>query len=529
MISPNLNLKIFELKPFFYPQFEFMIKKQFMWITCFVGNYSLIFKGFIDVNMFITMLITGGFMDELNNYWNLVKEKLYSEIANVHFNTWILPITPIKMDLDNIYLNSNIPFIKKIVKDKYLETIAQHFHEIIGKRYNVVLLDSSDPIFNDVVYGKIGQQIKFDMPEDDVEVVSKKEKFSKKPNLNPKYVFSNFVKGNSNDFALAIAESVAENPGVKFNPLFIYGGSGLGKTHLMQAIGHEILKRTPNSKVLYITSENFMNEFISTITDNKNSVINSKIFREKYRNADVLMIDDIQFIAGKEGTQEEIFHTFNSLREAKKQIILTSDKIPAEIENLEQRLVTRFSGGIMADIKKPDFETRVAILNHKIKIDRLRSIPNVVVEFIAENVTSNIRELEGAIINVDAHRQIIYGDNAVNDELFLELAKKVLSIKEKKNKQITLELIKEVVTNYYKLGKDDLLSKSKKKNIAEPRQVAMYISRQLVNCNVVKIATSFDRDHSTIIHGDEKIAKLRLEDDRLNKDIENIIAKIKNS
>lgn len=483
--------------------------------------------------MFITMWINGGNMYELTQIWDEIKQKMYLEMANVHFNTWINPITPMKMTNDTVYLNATIKLIKRIVNEKYIDSINQHFEESIGHKVDVIILEPSDSLYNKIlndieIEASKPTQMEFYVHQEIEPSKITTKKFNNS-NLNPKYIFDNFVRGKSNEFALAVAMGVSENPGTKFNPFFIYGGSGLGKTHLMQAIGHEILKKKPDTKVLYITSENFMNEFISTITDNKNSVNNSKLFRDKYRNADVLMIDDIQFIAGKEGTQEEIFHTFNSLREAKKQIILTSDKMPSEIENLEQRLVTRFSGGIVADIQQPDFETRVAILNHKIKIDRLKNIPNNVIEFVAENITSNIRELEGAIINVDAHRQINYGSDPINDEQFLDLAKRALSIKEKKNKPITLELIKDVVTDYYKLQKGDLVSKSRKKNVAVPRQIAMYISRQLTTFSVVKIANSFERDHSTVLHGDEKIESMRNEDSQLNRDIENIIAKIKNN
>lgn len=486
--------------------------------------------------MWIALLINGGFMDNLTQVWDQVKEILFLEIATVQFNTWIKPIVPMTV-LDNvIYLKALSKFVKKIVSEKYIESIEYNFQMVLGKPVKVIIIDHTDEIYDKILDKSLADSPKSIEKKDDpmqisfadVNNIQSEPIKSCRSNLNPKYTFDNFVRGNSNDYALTVALEVAKNPGKKYNPLFIYGGSGLGKTHLMQAIGNEILKNNPNAKVIYITSENFMNEFISTITDNKNSVINSNLFRDKYRNADVLMIDDIQFISGKEGTQIEIHNTFNSLWEGKKQIILTSDKLPSEIENLEERLVSRFNSGIKVDIQQPDFETRVAILQHKIKMDRFNLIPNKVIEFIAENITSNIRELEGAIISVEALKQHENPNKIISEDEFLEIAKRALAVKEKKKKTISLELIKDVVTKYYKLEKDDLVSKSRQKNIAEPRQIAMHLSRQLTTFSLVKIANSFNRDHSTIMHGDEKIEKMRKENPNLDKEIKAIISMLEN-
>lgn len=474
-------------------------------------------------------------MDNINSIWAEVISQLYMKMINAHYNAFIRPLTPIKMDNDSFYINSVTTIIKNVVSNKYIDTIQEELYKITGKKLKVVFVDPKDPLYelliNNQEISETGQiSISKDIDDDGLANANSKVSNSNVYNnsLNPRYTFDNFVKGKSNDFALAVAMSVADEPGVNYNPLFIYGGSGLGKTHLMQAIGHEILERNPSAKVLYITSENFMNEFISTITDSKNSITNSQKFRDKYRNADVLMIDDIQFIAGKEGTQEEIFHTFNSLREAKKQIILTSDKVPKDIKNLEERLVTRFEGGILADIQLPDFETRVAILQHKIKIDRIGNVPKPVIEFIANNVTSNIRELEGAIIKVMAYYNVKYKDDPnISDDDFLQIAREALSIKEKKKKQITLEYIKEVVANYYKISVDDLISSSRQQNIARPRQIAMYLSRKLTNYSLVKIANSFDRDHSTVMHGCEKIESMMKEDLAFSKEISKLKEMIK--
>ncbi len=469
-------------------------------------------------------------MDDLNLLWSQVSNELFKKMIGAHYNAFIRPLSPIKLDEGTLYINAVTSMIKNVVSNKYLEPIQAEFSKILNEDIKVVFLDPKDPSFGLIqkdqkVYdsGQVG------LIKEDIDEKNNKNSFTfYNSALNPRYTFDNFVKGKSNDFALAVATSVAEEPGTNYNPLFIYGGSGLGKTHLMQAIGHAILEREKDAKVLYITSENFMNEFISTITDSKNSVINSQKFRDKYRNADVLMIDDIQFIAGKEGTQEEIFHTFNSLREAKKQIILTSDKVPKDIKNLEERLVTRFEGGILADIQLPDYETRVAILKHKMKMDKIGPVPNNVIEFIATNITSSIRELEGAIIKVMAYYNLRYKDNPnISDENFLEVAKQALAIEEKKPKEITLSYIKEVVADYYEISVDDLISTSRQQNIARPRQVAMYFSRKMTNLSLIKIANSFDRDHSTVMHGTDKIEKLIESSLEFSKEIDEIKSIIK--
>ncbi|NLW52309.1 MAG: chromosomal replication initiator protein DnaA [Tissierellia bacterium] len=469
-------------------------------------------------------------MNDLNAIWSGVVEKLYLQMTNAHFNSWILPLVPLKIDENSIYIKANINLVKKVVSEKYLDSIQKEIREATGKNLEVVILEPRDErvesIMKNLNIEKDGQVSMINPDSQEPLPVIKKNVYNY--SLNPKYTFDNFVRGTSNSFALAVAEKVSSLPGTEYNPLFIYGGSGLGKTHLMQAIGHAILKRQPETKVLYITSENFMNEFIQTITDSKNSVINSQKFREKYRNCDVLMIDDIQFIAGKEGTQEEIFHTFNSLREAKKQIILTSDKVPKDIKNLEERLVTRFAGGMLADIQYPDYETRVAILNHKVKMDKINNAPDALIEYIANNVTSNIRELEGALLKVMAYVNLTYKDKSnFKDDDFIKIAKDALLIEDKKEKVISLDYIKNVVADFYSITKNDLISKSRQQNIARPRQIAMYLSRNLTDLSLIKIANSFDRDHSTIMHGCEKIEAMMNQDLGFSKEIKGLISKIK--
>ncbi|MDO5026776.1 MAG: chromosomal replication initiator protein DnaA [Tissierellia bacterium] len=473
-------------------------------------------------------------MDELNLIWEQVTKELYLKMISAHYNAFIRPLVPLKLDHNSLYINAITTMIKNVVNIKYQEPIQTEVKKITGKEINIVFLDPKDPIYSIIEKDQsIQQDGQISALSSNDRIESRKEKKLDTSvynnSLNPRYTFDNFVKGKSNEFALAVAMRVAEEPGTDYNPLFIYGGSGLGKTHLMQAIGHAILEKHPDKKVLYITSENFVNELISKIgPNNKNKISDSQKFRDKYRNADVLMIDDIQFIAGKEGTQEELFHTFNSLREAKKQVILTSDKVPKDIKGLEERLVTRFEGGMLADIQLPDFETRVAILQHKMMIDRMGYIPKAIIDFIANNVTSSIRELEGAIIKVMAYYNVKFRDRKdVTDEEFLNLAREALAIEEKKPKKITLELIKEVVASHYNLSVDEIISTSRQQNIARPRQVAMYLSRKMTNLSWVKIANSFERDHATIMHGTEKIENMMEDDIAFAKEIKKIKDKIK--
>ncbi len=343
--------------------------------------------------------------------------------------------------------------------------------------------------------------------------------------LNPKYTMESFVRGKSNDFAYATAKAVVSNPGFVYNPLFIYGLSGLGKTHLMQAIAHEILNNDPSKKVLYITSEKFMNEMIAMIENGTNQ--EKEKFRLKYRSIDVLLIDDIQFIAGKKATMEEIFHTFNDLKEANKQIVLSSDKPPKELKNLEERLVTRFEGGMTADIQKPDFETRVAILNHKMKGESI-SLPRYVLEFIANNISENIRELEGALLRVIAYFQFKAIDpmNADKDEV-MQIARDALKLEERKDLVITIDQIMSEVTSYYDLEKNDLTSKSRQSSITLPRQIAMYLARNLTNLSLVSIGQSFDRDHTTVMHAIDKIESKLKNDDDLQDEINGLVNLIK--
>lgn len=332
--------------------------------------------------------------------------------------------------------------------------------------------------------------------------------------LNDKYSFNTFVIGSGNRFAHAASLAVAEAPAKAYNPLFIYGGVGLGKTHLMHAIGHYVIDHNPNAKVVYLSSEKFTNEFINSIRDNK--AVN---FRNKYRNVDVLLIDDIQFLAGKEQTQEEFFHTFNALHEESKQIVISSDRPPKEIPTLEDRLRSRFEWGLITDITPPDLETRIAILRKKAKAENL-DIPNEVMLYIANQIDTNIRELEGALIRVVAYSSLINQD--MNADLAAEALKDI--IPNSKPKILTITDIQQLVGEHYHVKLEDFKAKKRTKSVAFPRQIAMYLSRELTDSSLPKIGNEFGgRDHTTVIHAHEKISKMLQTDQELQQKVEELI------
>ena len=357
----------------------------------------------------------------------------------------------------------------------------------------------------------IEYEIKFILPDQAATLKStfnnnkEKKKFSteaaEKSNLNPNYTFETFVVGSNNRFAHSAALAVAESPGEAYNPLYIYGGPGLGKTHLMHSIGHFILKNNPDTKVLYVTSEDFTNEVIESIRSGNASAMNK--LREKYRTIDVLMVDDVQFIIGKESTQEEFFHTFNSLHSAGKQVILTSDKPPKDMETLEERIRSRFEWGLMADIGIPDYETRMAILRKKIEADDM-NLSDDILNYIANNIKSNVRELEGALNKLLAY------SNLEKTDITMEIAMKELQniITPDKPREITPQLIIEVVSEHFQISLDQMISKNRSNNIAKPRQIAMFLCKTMTETPLDSIGALLGgRDHSTIIHGINKIAE----------------------
>ncbi|WP_455810350.1 chromosomal replication initiator protein DnaA [Clostridium butyricum] len=444
---------------------------------------------------------------DLKNIWAKTLETIKSELSEVSFNTWIKSCEPISISSDTITISVPNSFTQDILDKRYKDLVANSIEVVCSKLYKIEFVIASEA------------SEKEDLKENSSNSASKSIVVNDEMSstLNPKYTFNSFVIGNSNRFAHAASLAVAESPAKAYNPLFIYGGVGLGKTHLMHAIGHYILDNNPSAKVVYVSSEKFTNELINAIKDDKN-----EDFRNKYRNVDVLLIDDIQFIAGKERTQEEFFHTFNALHDANKQIILSSDRPPKEIPTLEDRLRSRFEWGLIADIQVPDFETRMAILKKKADVENL-NVANEVMGYIATKIKSNIRELEGALIRIIAYSSLTNRDVTV--DLATEALKDIIS--KKQGKHITIDLIQDVVSSYFNLRVEDLKSQRRTRNVAHPRQIAMYLSRKLTDMSLPKIGEEFGgRDHTTVIHAYEKISENLKTDDSLKHTVNDITKKL---
>lgn len=442
---------------------------------------------------------------QLNELWEKTLNIIKNELTEVSFNTWMKSAVPVSMNNDSIKLGVPNDFTKEILDTRYKDLLINAIKLISSKKYNIEFCILSEET----------AEVDKKASEDQKKILSVPDDMSN--TLNPKYKFDSFVIGNSNRFAHAASLAVAESPAKAYNPLFIYGGVGLGKTHLMHAIGHYILTNNPKAKVVYVSSEKFTNELINSIKDDKNVE-----FRNKYRNVDVLLIDDVQFIAGKERTQEEFFHTFNTLHEANKQIILSSDRPPKEIPTLEDRLRSRFEWGLIADIQPPDFETRIAILKKKADVENL-NISNDVMVYIASKIKSNIRELEGALIRIVAYSSL------TNREVSVDLATEALKdiISNKQAKHITIDLIQDVVSSYFNLRVEDFKSQRRTRNVAYPRQIAMYLSRKLTDMSLPKIGEEFGgRDHTTVIHAYEKIAEGLKTDESLQHTVNELTKKI---
>lgn len=439
----------------------------------------------------------------LDELWSNSLKLIKMELTEVSFNTWLKTIEPVTISDNRIVLGAPNEFTKGILEARYLTLIRNAIKQVSGRDYDVKFLIPGEEVAADV--GQTPQ------PETT-------DNSSSRSQLNPKYTFDTFVIGNSNRFAHAASLAVAEAPAKAYNPLFIYGGVGLGKTHLMHAIGHYILNQNPKASVVYVSSEKFTNELINSIRDDRNVE-----FRNKYRNVDVLLVDDIQFIAGKERTQEEFFHTFNALHEANKQIIISSDRPPKEIPTLEDRLRSRFEWGLIADIQAPDLETRIAILRKKAKVENI-DVDNDVMLYIATKIQSNIRELEGALIRVVAYSSLT--NREVTEELASEALKDIIS--NSKPKEVNVKLIKEVISKNFNIKVEDFNSKKRTRSISYPRQVAMYLCRELTDLSLPKIGDEFGgRDHTTVIHAYDKIATDLEQDSEFKGKIENIINEIK--
>ena len=456
---------------------------------------------------------------------NIVEEKwpeiiehlrVEHELSNVSFTTWIQPLKVYDVIDDTVFILVNMNASVEYIEKKYLLPLKVCIAEITGVEYEVKFIseDSSQLTELQSLAAEANQH-------------KRTKSLAEKAGLNPKYTFDTFVVGGNNNFAHAASLAVAESPGEVYNPLFIYGGVGLGKTHLMHSIAHFILEKNPKKKGLYVTSETFTNELIDALKNGKTSGNESAIvkFREKYRNNDVLLIDDIQFIIGKESTQEEFFHTFNHLHTSGKQIIISSDKPPRDIETLEARLRTRFEWGLIADISAPNYETRMAILQKKIELDHLEkyNIPHDVLDYIATNIKTNIRELEGSLNKLIA----LYKLNSYQDPIDINLATRALKdiISSKNNRVVTPELILDIVADHFNISVADLKSNKRNAEIAIPRQIAMYFIRSMTDTSLKSIGVILGgKDHSTIKYGADKIAIEIKEDETLANTI-NIIKK----
>lgn len=445
----------------------------------------------------------GVLLENIHDLWDKALVEIQKKLSKPSFETWLKSTKAHSLQGSSLTITAPNDFARDWLEAHYGNLISETLYSLTGEELEIKFIipqhQSSSEL--DVVHPKERKKKADDVAE-----------FSPSM-LNSKYTFETFVIGSGNRFAHAASLAVAEAPAKAYNPLFIYGGVGLGKTHLMHAIGHYVLEHNPSAKVVYLSSEKFTNEFINSIRDNK-----AVEFRNKYRSVDVLLIDDIQFLAGKEQTQEEFFHTFNTLHEESKQIVISSDRPPKEIPTLEDRLRSRFEWGLITDITPPDLETRIAILRKKAKADGL-DIPNEVMLYIANQIDSNIRELEGALIRVVAYSSLINKD--INADLAAEALKDI--IPSSKPRVITIHDIQRVVGQHYNVKLEDFKAKKRTKSVAFPRQIAMYLSRELTDFSLPKIGEEFGgRDHTTVIHAHEKISKLLDSDAQLQKQVKEI-------
>lgn len=451
-------------------------------------------------------------MDILKEKWDQILQtvKVEHELSDISFKTWLQPLQLHEItDTTVTILVPNEQMAIDYISKKYTFPLKVAIAECTGKEYN----------------------IEFILPEQAAAQLEAKKKvaavnnvdnsvLAERAGLNPKYTFDTFVVGNNNKFAHAASLAVAESPGKMYNPLFIHGGAGLGKTHLMHSIAHFVLNQNPEKKVLYVTSETFTNELIDAIRNGNNTAMTK--FREKYRSVDVLLIDDIQFIIGKEATQEEFFHTFNDLHGNKKQIIISSDKPPKDIVTLEARLRSRFEWGLIADISSPDFETRMAILHKKEENDGY-NIDNEVIKYIAMHIKSNIRELEGAL------NKLVALSNLEKREITVELAEEALKdiVSPDEKKEVTPALIVNTVAEHFHVSVDDIRSNKRNNEIVVPRQIAMYLCNTMTSVGLKKIGNEIGgRDHSTVLHGSKKISDEMKTSDDMRKTIEILQKKI---
>ncbi len=436
----------------------------------------------------------------LTDIWQKTQGNIKEEVGLTSYDTWLSGLKAIDKDADTLILQAPDEFFKNWIVEHYSKAIERCLKQEAGRQVDLEF--------------EVNAQLQLPGTQK-LQSLEKKlspEVAKSNINLNPRFLFENFVIGSSNRFAFAAAQAVAEAPAKMYNPFFIYGSVGLGKTHLMQAITQEILRKHPTLKICYLSSEQFTNELINAIRHRS-----ADSFRQKYRNIDVLLIDDIHFIAGKESTQEEFFHTFNTLHDHHKQIIICSDRPPKEIAHLEDRLVSRFCWGLIADVQPPDYETRVAILRKKLELESV-NVPDDVVDFIASQIKTNIRELEGALLRVVAYA--VLEDKPIN----LIVAKSVLKDMVKETvKTISVEMVQKQVAEFYNLSLNELKNKSRHKNIVIPRQIAMYLARKLTKHSLPEIGAAFGgKDHTTIMHSVKKVEEVLLKDEQIRKIVESI-------
>jgi len=455
--------------------------------------------------------------EKLSTVWERTLSDLKSRVSEQTFNAWFFPLQPISLTESSITLGVPNEFSRDWVSERYLPLIKTSVSTSAGKDIAVSLsvMDAQE----------IGEEKKIpEAPQEKKKGIFRslfpKQSAPSQPHhigLNSRYTFDSFVVGSSNRFAHAACVAVSESPAKTYNPLFIYGGVGLGKTHLMHALGNYISQKLPKTKILYLSSEEFTNQLIAAIQTRT-----TQKFRQRYRNVDVLLIDDIHFIAGKESTQEEFFHTFNALYDAHKQIIMSSDRPPKEISALEERLVSRFEWGLITDIQAPDFETRMAILKQKSERETIH-VPDDVFSFLAENIRANIRELEGALIRLVAYSKLFGKDVSV------ELAKEVFKgILNEGIQKINVDLIQKKVAEFYHINFDDMKTKKRTQTIAYPRQIAMYLSRDLTNLSLPEIGAYFGgRDHTTVMYACNKIEKDIASKEEIRRTVEQLVLNIK--
>ena len=451
-------------------------------------------------------------MNIVEENWEQILNKMKLEYcsSNISYNTWIAPLTVYEVTDDTVYILVKLRASLEHIEEKYLLPFKVCIAEVTGYEYEVSFVTDDHVVIQEKKDTAVKKQ--------------QSNAIFEQANLNPKYTFDTFVVGSNNNFAHAASLAVADSPGEIYNPLFLYGGVGLGKTHLMHSIAHFILEKDQTKKVLYVTSETFTNELIDALKIGKNgNELAMTTFREKYRNNDVLLIDDIQFIIGKESTQEEFFHTFNHLHVSGKQIIISSDKPPKDIETLEARLRTRFEWGLIADISSPDYETRMAILRKKEELDGLERyhIPDEVMQYIANNITSNIRELEGSL------NKLIALANLENKPIDIPLAAEALKdmISPNNTREITPELIIEVVSDHFNVPAAELKGKKRNAEIVLPRQIVMYLCRKMTDTPLKTIGLILGgKDHASVSHGVKKIEHDVKTDEALNNTV-NIIKK----